>query len=378
MKRTSRHLFIVAAACGLVAAGAPSSAMAAAHTVHPGESIQAAVDAANPGDTVKVLPGDYTETHGNVVAVHVTKSLKLLALSKPTAKVRLLPGANNLQGILVEPANPGDPDINGLIVSGFTVQGFPKNGIWLRHVQHYKIQNNQAIDNLENGIWPTLSANGLVKKNVSYGSEDSALWIEASENVRAIKNELHHSPTGLEITVSHNITATKNDIHDNSVGVGLYHPSAAGLPPLQPLDQNGYWTLIKNHVHDNNNPNAAPAGSMSAALPPGIGILVLGVDHVTLKANTVTGNQFFGIGVLDWCLAVAGTDFDCSIAVPEVSDTAPDHDTAIANVATGNGTVAPPGFDAFKGDIFAVGGTGNCFIHNTAVVIPFPLPTTCS
>src|SRR5262249_51904187 len=104
---------------------------------------------------------------------------------------------NSLQhhGILVEPANPGDPDIDGLMIKGFTVEGFPNNGIWLRHVQNFKIQNNEAINNLENGIWPTLSANGLVKKNVSYGSQDSAMWIEGAENVRALKNDLHDSPT---------------------------------------------------------------------------------------------------------------------------------------------------------------------------------------
>ena len=95
-------------------------------------------------------------------------------------------------------------------------------------MDNFKIENNESIDNLENGIWPTLSANGLVKKNVAYGSEDSALWVEASENVRVLKNELHHSPTGLEITVSKNILAKKNDVHHNTVGIGLYHPSGGG------------------------------------------------------------------------------------------------------------------------------------------------------
>src|SRR5262245_9091086 len=97
---------------------------------------------------------------------------------------------------------------------------------------------DESISNLENGIWPTLSANGLVRKNVAYGSEDSALWVEASENVRVLNNEFHHSPTGLEITVSKNVVAKKNHIHHNTTGIGLYHPSAASLPPL---GDDGYW-----------------------------------------------------------------------------------------------------------------------------------------
>jgi nitrous oxidase accessory protein NosD len=386
MKRTSRNLSVGAIVLGAVVAAAPS-AMAASHVVHPGDSIQAAVDAANPGDTIKLLPGDYTETHGNVVAVHVTKRLKLRGKRLPhgIVGVRLHAGPGNLQGIVVEPANEGDPDLVGIEISGIRVEGFPKNGIWLRHVQRYKIVGNESVGNLENGIWPTLSAKGLVKKNLSYGSEDSALWIEASENVRAIGNELHSSPTGLEVTISKNIEMIKNDIHDNSVGVGLYHPNAAGLTTPYPLDELGDWKLTKNHIHDNNAPNSAPPGSMSAQLPPGVGVFVLGVDRVTLLNNTIENNGFVGLGMLDWCLGV-----DCGTSPPTADpDTIPDHNTVALNTLTGNGLLpAPPGFESYAGfrsdilfvpTVSATPAVGDCFLKNTAtVVIPLPLPTTCS
>jgi hypothetical protein len=60
---------------GFAAFLAPAAAMAALITVTPPESIQAAVDAAAPGDVVKVNPGDYIETHGGSVAVRITKPL---------------------------------------------------------------------------------------------------------------------------------------------------------------------------------------------------------------------------------------------------------------------------------------------------------------
>ena len=144
-----------------------------------------------------------------------------------------MPDPGQMHGILVEPANEGDPDINGLEINGFTIEGFPNMGIWLRHVNNFNIQNNESINNLENGICPTLSANGQVKKNVAYGSQDTALWVEASQNVRVINNELRNSPTGLEITISKEITVETNNIHDNTIGVGLYHPATAGLPQTQ-------------------------------------------------------------------------------------------------------------------------------------------------
>lgn len=351
-------------------------------TVRPGESIQAAVDAAMPGDTIMVMPGDYTETHEGRAAVRITKPLKLVAMSTEDEKVRILPGPGQRDGILVEPEEFGGPDVDGVEISGFTVEGFDNNGIWLRYVTNFTIENNESVDNLENGIWPTLSTNGLVKNNVSYGSLDSALWVEASENIRVVGNELHSSPTGLEITVSHEITAEDNDVHDNTVGIGLYHPASAGLPPLQPLERNGFWHIVNNYVHDNNAENNAPEGSTVAQLPPGGGILLLGVDNVDLQDNRIENNNFFGIAMVDYCLAVAGSPFDCADNPPEVEDTEPELNQAIGNTLIDNHGDPPPGpFQGVAADILNLvvsEETTNCFsdniIENTPPLEPLTIP----
>lgn len=356
-----------------------TAATAATHKVNPGESIQDAIDAAAAGDTVLVFPGDYTEAHANSAAIRITKPLKLIAKSKlkkvPAVKVRILPGAGQNHGILVEPANPGDPRVEKVMIKGFTIEGFPKNGIWLRETTNFKIIGNESIENLENGIFPTLSAKGLVKKNVSYGSEDAALWVEASEDVRVIKNELYNSPTGLEVTVSKNILVKKNIVHDNTVGIGLYHPNAASLDPLGADD--GYWRIEKNHVYNNNAANTAPPGSYSAALPSGVGILLLGVDNVRIKNNLIEGNEFLGIGVLDWCVATAlagpGGSFTCEMS-PPIVESAPDNNEVIGNNFINNATNAPAEFAFFKSDILALvdEGVNNCYIDNMVTAGTFP------
>ncbi|MEW6271857.1 MAG: right-handed parallel beta-helix repeat-containing protein [Thermodesulfobacteriota bacterium] len=342
-----------------------------ATTVRPGESIQAAVDAAAPGDTIVVLPGDYVETHDGRAAVRITKPLKLIAESNPpNERVRILPSGEQRHGILVEPENPGDPDVDGVEIKGFTVEGFSNNGIWLRYVQNFVIENNESINNLENGIWPTLSANGEVRKNVAYGSLDAALWVEAAENVRVIDNEVHTSPTGLEVTVSNDIHMEGNYVHDNVVGVGLYHPSGAGLPPQDwPSQPFRNWTLVNNRVENNNLPNPV-SGGLVGALPSGGGVLVLGVDTVDMQGNTVQNNNFFGIAMIDYCLAVDGTDNSCENNPPFYTDTSPDGNRMVDNVITGNGSDPPPGpFESVAGDLLGLGGSNNCASGNTANIV---------
>lgn len=365
---------VAALVLGFTIAIAPTTASAAAITVSPGESIQDAVDAAAPGSTIFVLPGDYVETHGDFVAVRITKRLKLIAKSKlPDLKVRILPGPGQTDGILIEAENPGvGPDVERVTVQGFTVEGFSRNGIWTRYADRFKIIGNETINAGHVGIFPTLSANGLVKKNLAYGALDAALWVEAAENVRVIRNEFHTSPTGLEITVSKKVQAKKNHVHHNTVGVGLYHPNGASLPQL---GDDGDWDIIGNFVHDNNFPNPV-TGGLVGVLPQGIGVLLLGVDRVDMKKNQIVANDLIGVTIVDYCLilALAAPEIGCGVN-PPVADPSPDDNRLIRNEITGNGLDPLGDFAAFAGDLLIVGGTNNCGIKNEIGTISgSPLP----
>ena len=369
-------VLVLAFGCG----ESTQSGTATSITVKPGQSIQTAVTNAAAGDTIIVMPGDYTEPYsGDEAAIHVTKPLKLIAQSDlPGVKVRILPSPGQKHGILVAPApaTPPNPDIDGLTIQGFTVEGFPNMGIYLQHVKNYTIEGNESINNLENGIFPTLSANGLVKKNVAYGSQDSALWVEGSENVRVINNDIHNSLTGIEITISKEITVETNDVHDNTIGVGLYYPATAGLPQNEwPALDYGHLHILDNYVHDNNSPNTAAAGSETSQLPYGGGILLLGVNHIDVQMNRINDNDFFGIAMLDYCVATAGTPFNCTTKPPPVAETTPDYNQLISNELANNGTAPPSGpFAALAADIIALAGTNNCASGNTPTAKTIFLP----
>ena len=155
----------------------------------------------------------------------------------------------------------------------------------------FEFVQNESVRNLNDGIYPTLSANGLVQNNVSYGSLDIGDVVAGSENVRVIGNEAFGSTIGFEITVSNNVWVTHNKMHGNTLGIGLFHPNGAGNPP-KPVMKN--WVIEQNDVRDNNLPNPAVPGTFQSALPPGIGILLAGVSDHVIEKNTVVNNDFVG------------------------------------------------------------------------------------
>ena len=373
-----------ATALGVAACIAAPAADAAVHRVWPNQSLQAAVDAAAPGDTILVEPGTYHGTDPKY-GLRITKdNLRLIGKVRQgqgeagKVKVVYVTGSAQKTGVYAAPAGC-DYDVqantplgqeckaktlHGFYIRGFTVEGFPANGIQTRWVNGFEFVRNESVNNLNNGIYPTLSANGLLQNNTSYGSLDTAMWVAGSENVRVIGNVLHSSVIGFEITVSNNVQVTQNRIYGNTVGIGLFHPNGAGNPPL-PVMAN--WVIEHNDVRDNNRLNEAVPGTFQSFLPHGIGILLLGVsDHVVAK-NTVEANGFVGIGVLGWCTANEGTPNNCA-SKPPIWDPRANDNLIAQNRLFGNGANPPPiptSFLAADATYFEFeGSAGNCFEKN--------------
>lgn len=365
--------------CILLATAVLASATvadAAVRVVNPGESIQAAIDAASPGDTILVEPGVYQETGNDRFGLRIsTENLRLIGKlgTGQTRGVRLVAYGTQQTGVYAAPAACGPevpvggcPDqLEGFEIRGFVVEDFPRHGIQTRFVNNFKIIGNESARNLENGIYPTISANGLVKNNVSYGALDTAMWVAASENVRVLDNEMHSSVIGLEISVSNEVFVSYNRIHHNTLGVGLFHPNAAGNLPL-PVMAN--WVVENNKIFSNNLPNIAPPGSFQSGLPSGVGVMLLGVSENVIAKNKIKDNDFVGIGVLGWCTATGFVPGRDCRSDPPRGNPASNDNLVYENWVVGNGTKPPGGMlDFLAADIVYFQfeqASGNCFYDN--------------
>lgn len=369
-----------------------TAAQAAVHRVYPGDSIQAFINIAEPGDTVLVEPGVYQEEDNGRYGLRIqTDNIRLIGKVKKgrgeDGKVRLIVNQDQETGVYAAPSDCDydvkdnteegidcrSRELQGFYIRGFTVEEFPKNGIQTRWVDGFEFVRNESAGNgwaNGNGIYPTLSANGLVRDNVSYGSTDTAMWIAGSENVRVIGNELRDSVIGFEITVSNNVTVIQNEIYNNTIGVGLFHPNGAGNPPL-PVMTN--WVIEHNDIYDNNRENDAPPTSLQGNLPKGIGILLSGVsDHVIVK-NNVEGNDYVGIAVLGWCTGLGIESPENCAAPPLRGSPASTNNLVAQNYVSDNGNAPPDDAQLPPADIlyaqpleqlFGFDTSGNCFEKN--------------
>jgi hypothetical protein len=322
-------LLLVMLATGL------ASAKPKGHIVRPGESIQAAVDAAEPGDTIVIQKGVYNET---VVIEKDGISLRgvEVVLEPPSEPVE---GPCEGAGFCVL----GDVDfqtgevseyVEDVSISGFTVRDFQIYGIVGIGARDARFVKNRSVDNGEYGITTFFSTGTKIISNVVSGAEDAAIYVGDSPfaNANIVHNETYDSASGILIRNALQGRITANKAHDNCIGI-LFIADAPG--PAGEFDVHG------NKVHDNT--GACPATAETPALS-GVGIGLLGARDVGVHGNQILDNlpsdsQAFSGGVL---------------AVRGIEGTPPTDNTIIGNTILGN-----------ESDIFwDETGSGNRFVPN--------------
>src|SRR5687767_5680049 len=171
-------------------------------------TIQAAVDTANPGDTVRVPPGIYRE---NVLVPKDNITIEGSAGA-------ILDGTGLLgnSGITVRPSSPS-ARISGFKLTGLQIQNYSRNGVILIRVDNYEIGDGKYINNEEYGIFPIRSSHGLIRSNQVSGSDDTGIYIGQSSDAVIRKNHITDCTVGINVEVSSNITVEDNKAMNNTI-----------------------------------------------------------------------------------------------------------------------------------------------------------------
>jgi nitrous oxidase accessory protein NosD len=348
---------VQAALAALVLTAAPAAARTM--VVRPGESIQAAVDAAPAGTTIVVLPGTYHEP-GTTHAVTVTRNnIRLIARSTPGAPVILEQSEGQTDGIWVSPTDTVGTDDdekppcgpNGTLVKkfrlrGFTVRGFSRFGVYLACVSGFRISKTISTDNGEYAIFPVASRHGRLSRSEGARTRsDACLYVGEDEDVVVDHNLSTDCQIGFEIENSKHIVLRHNVARANSAGIII---DVINDRLTTECSDN---RVEHNRFEANNRPSSALPGDDTADLQPGIGIIVAGADRTTIRRNIIQGNALAGLTVVDFCLTRA--DVCATPGLP--IDPRPDGNRIVGNTFTDNANAII---------YLPNGGQGNCFARN--------------
>ena len=260
--------------------------------VKAGESIQAAVDAAQPGDTIKVEDGVYTGTPGDGQVVLVQKD----DITIEGSRNAIIDATGFYFGIFVGDPNAsisaaGCPPITvrGFELEGLTIRNAMDTGVRLIGVDGFELEDSAYIDNEEYGPFPVCSRNGEISDNFASGHNDAALYVGDADNIEVTNNVATDNVVGAEIENSTNCVVRDNTFFGNTGGLLVF--VGPGLP--MPFTNN--VRIEGNDIFDNNRTNTG-SGAV-AGVPEGTGILIFGSDNVTVEDNDISGNDSFGLAV---------------------------------------------------------------------------------
>ncbi len=211
-------------ASGLPLAAGVGSAAADSSVVGPGESIQKAVNAADPGDTI-VVRG----LHREDVAIR-KDGIKLRgddAVIKPPAKAdspcSRFAGPTAI--CVLGDFNPETGEVRRYVedvsIRGLTIRGFEATGIDVGAARDATVTKIRAVGN-KNGMGTALSVGTKFLSNVVRDSGEDAIGLEQARDVTISGNDVEGSSnSGIFIGDGTNATILSNDLTDNNLGVLL-------------------------------------------------------------------------------------------------------------------------------------------------------------
>ena len=235
-------------------------------------TIQQAVAAAEAGDKILVCPGRYEGT----VPVS-TPNLRIEAQGEPGDVVLQGTGAPGELGIVVL-------NTTGIVVQGFTVQGFGRAQIRIQGGSGNTVRKNVTSGGVVNdGIQVTSSSGNVVEQNISFGNLQDGIYV-------GIITDIPFEPA------SDNIIRN-NETFDNRFGIHLLETGTGSLviPGNVVFGNRVHANRLRGIQNNLSNENVFEHNHVFANGPAAAGIFVLSSTDVTIRNNKVENNGSNGI-----------------------------------------------------------------------------------
>jgi hypothetical protein len=313
--------------------------------VTAGQSIQQAVDAAGPGDTIMVMAGTYRENVRITIPDLVLRgeSAGQVILEPPAAKAATTTGCAGT-GICV--AGTEGHRLTGVHIASLTVTGFADYGIAATETDGMSVRDVRADGNGQYGIGQQKSVRGRLVGNAARNNGEAGIFLANTvdeeggaldmQGAVVAGNALSGNKTGVVLRRVRDTAVDFNTVTGNCAG--MFIVGDEGVPRA------GHLTVVGNSVTDNTRYCAA-----NTRLPyvQGAGIVLTGVESTVVERNTITGNT--GASTMSGGVVF----FHSFVGVPNTENTVRD------NVLLDNGPADVTGWDA---------GTGNSVTGNTCRV----------
>ena len=229
---------------GGTAAGVGSAA-ADSSVVGPGESIQKAINAADPGDTI-VVKGVHREDviirkngiklrgEDAVIEAPARAGSPCSKFSGPTA-ICVLGDFNPETGEVNKRVS--DVSISGFTIRGFKIAGKGDKdllGIDVTFGRNTTVVGNRVIGDVALGIGVAGGVNNTVAKNhvIRSGSpepDEEGIVVEFSSRTTVVKNVFRGYVSGMDVDVSTNTTIAGNDFIGNELGVLVFESTGTKM-----------------------------------------------------------------------------------------------------------------------------------------------------
>ncbi len=242
-------------------------------------NIQAAVDAAAPGDLVLISPGVYRES--------VSVTTPGLTIRGTDRNAVILDGEFTRENGVVVTAD-------GVAIENMTARSYTVNGFFWNGVTGYRGSYLTAIDGWVYGIYAFDSVDGVFEHSYASGSWDAGFYIGQCDPCNAVVTDVLAEFNGLGYSgtnSSGNIYIVNSEWRYNVAGVVPNSLDSELLPPVN------HVVVAGNYIHHNGEEGRAPNRTAEWSAY-GNGVVLAGARDSVVRNNLMVNNRTSGVEVV--------------------------------------------------------------------------------